>query len=106
MEHYGLGRHVEEVPLKTVSNLLKVRLPQGRLITAIWVEPLIWIKTVFAFIPIFATTVLVIKASIILFLRQIFPRRRVLVSLYVISGIVFAWWAVAVFMGIFLCNVS
>lgn len=83
MERYGMGRHIEVVPMATISKLF---------------------KTVFSFAPIFGTTILVIKASIILFLRQVFPLRRVVVPLYIISAIVFVWWATAVFMGIFLCD--
>ncbi|KAI9713912.1 MAG: hypothetical protein M1820_000642 [Bogoriella megaspora] len=58
----------------------------------------------YAYGPIFGTTILVVKASIICFLAQVFSVKRVVVLLYMIAASVVAWWGVSVFMGLFQCN--
>ncbi|MCJ1461159.1 hypothetical protein MMC28_011541 [Mycoblastus sanguinarius] len=78
MAHYGMGRHIQAVPAEGT--------------------------TLFSFIFIFDTAILLIKASIILFYRQLFPVRTVRIISYAVGVVVVAWWLLTVFMGLFLCT--
>ncbi|KAJ5833618.1 hypothetical protein N7474_001929 [Penicillium riverlandense] len=81
--HYGLGRHMDAI------------LPTD--------QP-IFLKLVYAFEPIYITTVGIIKLSVLLMYHRIFPVRLIKIGGYILGGITIAWVVSVDLVAIFQCT--
>ncbi|RMZ87274.1 hypothetical protein DV736_g5504, partial [Chaetothyriales sp. CBS 134916] len=84
---YGLGRHIYDLPVATlVPNLKKV-------LQILWTCQFIY-----------ATSLLLVKLSIISSYLRIFPTRYIRLTMHIMASFIVAVWLVQIFSNIFQCN--
>ncbi|KAJ8122393.1 hypothetical protein O1611_g9852 [Lasiodiplodia mahajangana] len=83
MLFYGLGRQASSVSMETLQMFLK----------------LLVVSQI-----IFTTGLMLVKISILQLYLRIFPSRRFRVAVYVVTGVVLAWWAAITLLTIFQCQ--
>ncbi|RMZ83984.1 hypothetical protein DV737_g1279, partial [Chaetothyriales sp. CBS 132003] len=85
--HYGLGRHIYDLPVATLVPSLK------KVLQILWTCQFIY-----------ATSLLLVKLSIISSYLRIFPTRYIRLTMYIMASFIVAVWLVQIFCNIFQCN--
>ena len=99
-----MGKHIDTIPLNERVTLLKVRIIKSysyMLRPPVFITP---IKLVYAFGALYFTTAGIIKISVLLMYRRIFPVRLITIGGSILGGMTIVWVFAGILVAIFQCR--